>query len=168
MKTASLTLGSAGVAAGVSLVLGAAGLTIALIAAASPPVSEYMTAAQNASEAERVGWTWITPAMVLVMGTWAMAQVVLRRPILTSESTARRWPVTNSTLGVVTFVVGVCVVLTLWSTITSMVVLRDASGGSITDSVSFAGLGLVVGGAGLPLAMLSGLLLLRWWQRASV
>jgi hypothetical protein len=167
MKSASLALGSAGVAAGASLVLSSAGLTIGLIAAASPPVSSFMTEAQNAAQATRLSWMWIVPAFMLVMGTWAMAQVVVRRPLLTSESTARR-PVTNSTLGVVVFMVGVCVVLTIMGLMVSIGGMRNAAGGSVTDSTLFFGVGSSLTYPALPFAMLSFLLFQRWWQRTSV
>lgn len=157
-------MGSAGLAAGVSLVLGAAGLTIALIGAAAMSSSASLTPALGVDEVARVRWLWITPAMTLVVSMWALMQVVLRRPLLTSESTARRWPVTNSTIGVAAFVVGVCVVLATWSMVLSFDAMRSAGAGSITDSSSFSGLGLRLGGMGFPLAMLSSLLLLRWWQ----
>jgi hypothetical protein len=167
MTTTSLTLQGAGFAAAASLVLSSAGLTIALIAAASPPVSSFMTEAQNAAQATRLSWMWIVPAFMLVMGTWAMAQVVVRRPLLTSESTARR-PVTNSTLGVVVFMVGVCVVLTIMGLMVSIGGMRNAAGGSVTDSTLFSGVGSSLTYPALPFAMLSFLLFQRWWQRTSV
>lgn len=168
MTTASLTLGSAGAAAAASLVLSSAGLTIALIAAAAPPVSPFMTEAQNAAQATRVSWMWITPVMMLAMGTWAMAQVVVRRPLLTTEATARRWRVTNSKVGVAGFVLGVFVVLTMIGVMVSIGGIRNAAGGSITDSTLFFGIGFSLTMLALPLGALSNILLLRWWQRTSV
>jgi len=168
MTTTSLTLQGAGFAAAASLVLSSAGLTIALIAAASPPVSSFMTEAQNAAQATRLSWMWITPATMLAMSTWTMAQVVVRRPLLTSEATARRWPVTNSKVGVANFVLGVVIVLTMIGLMVSIGGIRNGAGGSITDSTLFSGIGFGLTIPALPLAALSNILLLRWWQRTSV
>jgi len=54
--TTSFSLQASGLAPAASLVLNATRPMIALIAAAAPPVSEFMTATQNAEKAARIDW----------------------------------------------------------------------------------------------------------------
>ncbi len=166
MKDGDGLLTLAGLAAGVSLVLGGAAMTIAVIGAARPPVSEYATAAQNAHEAVRVSWLWINPALSLAGGVWASGQVVLRRPLGTSAERARQWNVSNARIAGATAVCGLSVTLALLSVSYAIGSICAAPGRPITDSMSFSGLSIPLSGIGGVCVILSSLLFLRWWQGA--
>ncbi len=147
-----------------SLVLASAALTIALIGAARPPVSEYFNAAQNAQEAVRVSELWIAPAVSLLLGLWALAQIVLRRPLLMSYSAARRWPVTNGRIASVSAVAALVVVFALSSMLYGIAAIRAAGPRPITDSMVFSGMCISLGVMSIGGWALSSCLFLRWWQ----
>lgn len=164
MKPDDRTLLLAGLSAAAGLLLGSASLTIALIAAASPPpVSEYLSGTDSAWMRARVRWMWLVPVLTsLFLAFWAFAQLVVRRPLLTSAETALRGPVPDlRSIFFAAVGIGVLCVLSLAVGIVSV----TADGGrSFTDNMAFSGLSGTLSTAALMGSVLSGALFQRWWK----
>jgi hypothetical protein len=93
MKPGESILMAAAGAAAVSFAAGATSFIIAIIAAAHPPVSEYLTPAQNAQVAS--GWGWGDCVVALLMMAVAgaiLVEVVLRRPLWSGAAYQRVLP----------------------------------------------------------------------------
>lgn len=160
------TLVLAGSAAAASVILGSGALTIALIAAARPPVSEYLNAAQNAEVARSVSGYWLMALLDVGLGLWAMLQVVLRRPV------PARWAPTRGNLSgpsVAVFSVLFVIVLTLAvrSVLSSLTAINLSRSSAITDASAFSGLTLSLGGLSLMFAVLSSAVFRHWWITGS-
>jgi hypothetical protein len=154
------SLALAGTAAVASLLLASAAVTIAVIAAVSPPLSQYLDAAQNAREAVRARWLWPVAALGLVGGVWSTAQVVLRCPILTSERSLRKAADAGVAFMILSLLAAACAV---WSIATGVVSIRHDTGHSITDSMSFGGMSLTLGVLACILGSLSVRTFATWW-----
>jgi len=154
----------AGGLAVVALVLSASGLTITLIAAAYPPVAQYLSDAQNAGEAQRVSSLWISPAFMLCFALWSMAEIICRRPLFLSAGPARRWtdqpPRSTTLIFFLTAGVVVACVVGARAAIQSIALGIDRP---ITDRGAFSGLGFGLGMMGFPFLMLSSVFFHRWW-----
>jgi hypothetical protein len=158
MKPGNRTLALAGVAGIISLLLISSSVTISLTANASPPASGYLNANQNA-HAVGVVWALIASTMTFLVAIGAMAQVVLRRPILTSTR-----PVSNlllAAVSVATLFIVVCSLMSVWSAIAS---IHSNGQRPVTDNTSYAGMGLSMGLSAMSFASLCLFLFQRWWH----
>lgn len=164
MDSCERDLRLAGALAVVALVLSAAGLTITLIAAAYPPVSQYLSDAQNAGELQRVSWMRISPAFMLCFALWSIAEIICRRPLSLSAGRARQWtdqpPRSMTAMVILTAFIAAACVLGGRAAIQSIALGINRP---ITDNAAFSGLGLGLGLMAFPFLMLGSVFFHRWW-----
>ncbi len=156
-------LSLAGIASAAALLLASASLTVGIIAAACPPVSQYLDAAQNARVAAHTREALIPSALSLLVAMLAMFKVIQRRPIWFR---AALWsPLPPSTFSLVLF--GAATVV---ATAFVGVSIRDsiesvhlAGQRQLTDNLPFASFSLQLGGVAVLFGTLSQILFRRWW-----
>ena len=154
----------AAMAAALSLMSATASLAIALVAAAAPPVSQYLSAEQNADVAARMKSQWVLPLLMVAFALLTATQVFLRRPFLISVATLERYPVTRSRVYVTAFATTCVGFFWVRSLISGFDAIRAAATAPITDSLAFSGLGSGLGTASLMPVIWSLLLYQLWWQ----
>lgn len=164
MKPGDRILFLSGFAGTTAVLLASASMTISLVAAASPPVSQYLDAAQNAAMAARVGQYWIPSALNLLLAIWALAQVVVRKPLLTSSKMQRNRKASNSTLIVASGITLLVVIYGFMGEADCIASIRAAGPRPITDNMSFSGMSLGIGSTSMCCSVLSMCLFWRWWQ----
>jgi hypothetical protein len=154
----------AAAASGLSLVCAGASLAISLIAAAAPPVSQYLSAAQNAEVAARMRSGWWLPVCLVAMALTCAVQIILRRPVLTTA----RWRASPDTGLTSVLVMAVLFVMLSFMIVRSMSstfeLMRMAAPAPITDSLSFSSLGGNLGTLSLIASCMANVTFCFWWK----
>lgn len=167
-RTLDRRLALAWVLGAVSLALSVASLTIAVTSVIHPPVSKWLSIAQNAGVATQMKLNLLPALLTLAWSLMVVASVTLRRPLLCSrQSLLRAREGSGAALGIV-----VVAMLTLFATLINPAALsfaaERAAGGSITDSSAFSAIGLSLGSAASMTGIGAFLLLGRWWRLKNV
>lgn len=164
MKRGEGMLLAAGVAGVVSLMFASASVVIAIMSAARPPVSEYLGAVENARLAHNASNAWMWPTAVMAFSVAAMAQIVLRRLLLTTSARIRPWHVSNgaiATMCALTALGGLLLADSLWNGVQA---LRVSGGSAGAEGFALYGSVSAVSSAAAICALLSSTLFLRWWK----
>ncbi len=145
----------------ISIILASASLTIALLSAASPPLSRYpeIQALEADSGTQRV----LAASFCLLGGLYCTAQVVFRRP-LSFTAEARRCPTSGGHL-LAFFVLISVVSLLLLPSLRSEISSIRAADGILRNSGAVSGLAMTSALLSNVSMALSMLLFLRWWQK---
>lgn len=147
-----------------SLVLATAGLTLALVSMASPPVFEHGSPAAQEFQTGRMRTLWVFPAFALMISGWALMQVVTRQPTFTRlSSTPRRSMLSPPTLATHGLLVLICLLCSGASLFAGLQSIAYSPYPNVTDNPAFSGLNLALAMPAVMLAFFS-MRALRLWS----
>lgn len=153
----------AGSAVAVAIMLAAAALTIAIIAAAHPPVPDGVPAYLQQSQRAFTSTLWISPLCATLLAMLMLAGIVRRREI-TFGMSASAGPVTPRVgLWVWILLMAVVCVFSISSIALAISSIRSTTGSDFTRAQAFAGLALPLSSLSLMFSIFSSNLL-AWWR----